>query len=43
LSVQCCRIRTGYLPKGDSAMQLALDIIGDESDAQPGNLGVLIV
>jgi hypothetical protein len=33
----------GYISQGDTAMQTALDILSDETDGQPGNLGVLIV
>jgi hypothetical protein len=33
----------GYISQGDTAMQTALGILADETDGQPGNLGVLIV
>lgn len=32
-----------YISQGDDAMRVVLDILGNESDDQPANLGVLIV
>jgi hypothetical protein len=32
-----------YIRQGDHAMRVVLDILSNESDAQPGDLGVLIV